>query len=387
MVQRFAVLVSPPGFLDELLRVGVVPEANISLGALAGDNNIITFVLAAQLVVVLRDIIRGRMDLDRHVARAVEGVVVVEADREIAAEGFDNLRAEQLWPDRLNKAVEGELELASVGVGHDRDLHWDQVENPGAVFHLLRQVAQMLDVEAAPDTLEVDRTAAQRVGDHDGEQLLQDRKGDQLHALRIVPGQVIVDLAVTDQLAAQGGSYFEIDIIGPAQHRADLVEALPAQVVAGAAAVVEHGPLLGDIDKKPQVEQWAQLVAQGALAIDQGKACAGGRELFELIGQRRHFAAVQQAVKSLVVERAEEQDRIHIPIFRQVRLQLLVEHVFIQVERFSCRQPDGNAASLAGQGDRTGQLVQRCAHISVNTQEAGFLPDQLIGHTGCNGLG
>ncbi len=172
VVEAFPRLFRPLGLGDEVFDIRVVLKTDIRLGVLAGDNDIIAFVLAAQLVVVLGGVILRRMDLDRHVARAVEGVIVIEPDRKIAAESIDAFWAHQVNADSLDETVEGEFDAQRSQIGHNRHFHRDQVENPGTVLHLGWQLAQPFQVEAAPDAFQINWFAAQRVGDHDREQAL-----------------------------------------------------------------------------------------------------------------------------------------------------------------------------------------------------------------------
>lgn len=92
---------------DELLGVGVVAESDERAGVVSGHDHVIAFVLTSQLVVIFLVVTGSRMYLDRHVAVAVVGVVVVEADRKITVEFLYAGIAMMASPSRCTKVKNG----------------------------------------------------------------------------------------------------------------------------------------------------------------------------------------------------------------------------------------------------------------------------------------
>ena len=80
----------------------------------------------------------------------MERVVVVEADGEVTAELLDARTAHDGLALLLHEREIGEVDLFVPGLDDDRHLHRDQVEDPRAVAHRVGQVAELLDVGAAP---------------------------------------------------------------------------------------------------------------------------------------------------------------------------------------------------------------------------------------------
>ena len=111
VVKGDLVLLGAPDTGKEFLFVKAVCEAAVGPGLLSGHEDVIALVLPAQLIIVGLHIGPARVDLYGHVAAGVVGIVVIEADREVAVELFGHLFAHQPGPCNLYEEIEGEFHL------------------------------------------------------------------------------------------------------------------------------------------------------------------------------------------------------------------------------------------------------------------------------------
>ena len=250
--------------------------------------------------------------------------------------------AEQLLTHRLHEREERRLELILRRLGDDGDLERDHVEHPGAVAHLLGEVAQPVDVVAAPHALQIHRAAAERARAQlvkEGQQLVV---GDHLHRLRDVGADVVVEPALADEAPALLHGRFKVHIV-VAAHGQVVGQVLGGAEVAGVAVLVgEHGVARGDIHPDAHVEAVAQRAGERALAVDQRRAAR-----IKLCLQRLHLFRALQARIAVLVAAAVEQHGIDLAVHRQIRLQHVGDLLrgLQQVERVHER--DGGAAVLA----------------------------------------
>ena len=314
--------------VKERLAARLVPEAQIRLGALRGHADVVALVLPAQLAVVAHHVVRVRMALHGHVAVGMVGVVVVEAHREVAAELLIRLLAQQRRAHRLHEGEERRLELVAVHLRDDGDLHRNHVKHPRAVAHLPRQVAQLVDVEAAPDALQIHRTAAQRPRAERREDRRQLAEGNHLHVLRLVRGDVQVERAAADELPAHVDGVFKVHIVVAAHHQVVGQVLARAEVAHKAILEVQRRRARGDVHPDAHVIAGGKLRAERAAADDQHAVLRR-----QTRAQRVDLRGVVQTRIAVAVAAAVEQHRVDIPVLGQVGAQHLGERLRVLDQR------------------------------------------------------
>ena len=281
--------------------------------------------MTAQLTEVLLVVFGSRMHLNRHVAVAVERIVVVEADGEVTAELLDGRAAHDGLALLLHEREIGEVDLLVPGLDDDRHLHRDQVEDPRAVAHRVGQVAEFLDVGAAPHALQIDRLAAERIAGQRPEDVGQRRHRDHVDMVGTVRSHVIVEQFAAQQLAAVAHTHLEIGVVAAADHPVGRAGHLVAQIGELAAADAEDGLLGRHVEVAFDVIEPAHLLDQTSAAVDEQHAPCGGRgpQRLEALFEGREFRRVEH-IRVITLDEASEQQR---RVLRGVPLQIGIDHV------------------------------------------------------------
>ena len=93
------------------------------------------------------------------------GVIEIEADGEISVKRLYALFAHQCPGFLVDKNKKRDFNQLLTGLNEQGHFQRNQIENPGAVFHLFRQIAHLLDVMPAPYAFQINRLAAERIID------------------------------------------------------------------------------------------------------------------------------------------------------------------------------------------------------------------------------
>ena len=315
------------------------------------------------------------MALDGHVAVGVIGIVIVEADGEIAAERVVGPLAQQLFAHGLHEGVEGHFKLVAVEGRRQRDLHGDHIEHPRAVLHFLGQLAQLVDVEAAPHAFQIHRAAAHGRTVQLVEQIQQRAVGQPLHLLGIVGEDIAVQRLFPNQLPAQIQRGLEVHIVVPAHQLAEGT-GMGRTVVDGQAGLVVDGGLPGgQVHPNLQVVAVPQGLAQRAHAVDHH----GALGLVQLFLQRLHLFGVLQAFVALHEAAAVQQHGVAVTVGGQIGSQLFIQLFFVHGQ--SGRVDQLNVFHKFFQ--LTGQRADLRARVAVDTHAglAGLdLPGDLLRH-------
>ena len=335
---------------EEFLAGVFLLKAQVGAGILPGHTDVVALVLAAQLPVLLHHPFRVRVALDGHVAAGVEGIVIIEPHGEIAAEGIVGGLAQELFPLLLHKGEEGHLDFMPRPHRRQAHLHGNHVKDPGAVFHLPGQVAQALDIKAAPYPFQINGPAAQGLGSQLVEQPAQLPIGQQGGVAHIVRGHVPVQRSLTDQRPAQLHRQLKVHIVVPAHHGPKGQGRGLPKVVGLAVLVVQRRGAGGDVHPDVGVICPAQGLAQGAPAQHQQlffplqglPECIQGLRAEEILVPAGNPHAVEEhGVQAAVLGqgvpkhlpdgfRGQQQflraDDAH-PLGQELRRQQLIEHV------------------------------------------------------------
>ena len=200
--------------LEEFGDVGIVPEADEGLGLMAGDHDVVAFVLTAEFVEMRFVVGTSAVALDAHVSGGVVAVIPVEADGEIAAELLHHFRAQDGCPFLHEEGGEGEFQYGALHVDEHAHLHGDEVEDPGCVAHFLRQAAEFFHVGAAPDAFQVYGFGPERIlgkGCGNGTEGLERQ---QLILIGIVVFYVVVYVPLPGQeLFSQAHGHFKVAVV------------------------------------------------------------------------------------------------------------------------------------------------------------------------------
>ena len=86
------------------------------------------------------------MALDGHVAGGVVTVIVVETNREIAVELLHAVLAHEVHAFLADECAEVDVQSLASDLHQHADLHRYEVEHPGRVPHVVRQVTEFLHV-------------------------------------------------------------------------------------------------------------------------------------------------------------------------------------------------------------------------------------------------
>ncbi len=163
IIHRFVFLVGDLYFLDKLIHIGIIAETDEGLGVMTCLDYIITFVLTSELIEIFPVILFVGMTLHGHVAGAVIGIVIIEADGEITAEFIGTLPAHHLFAGCHEECLERKLHLVPPHFDHDAHLHRDKIEHPCAITHVGGQVSEFLHISASPYTFKINRFCTKRV--------------------------------------------------------------------------------------------------------------------------------------------------------------------------------------------------------------------------------
>ena len=315
------------------------------------------------------------MALHGHVAVGMVGIVVVEANGEVAAELLHGLAAQQLLAHGLDEGEEGRFELVLPQLGHDGDLHGDHVEDPGAVAHLFGQVAELREIEAAPDALQVHRTAAEGPLAQLPEQGEQVGEGDQLHIGRFVGGDVVIQPSGADQAPAHVHADLEIHVVIPAHQQAVGQVRLAAQVAGVAVLEIQGRGAGGDVHPHADVVGVLQLGSQGAAAVHQHRFLR-----LQGLPQGLDLSRVLQARVAAFVAPPVQQHGVLLPVLRQVGLQHFGDLVGILQQGIGVHIMHLRAAQLLAHHVHQGRHVR--AGIGVHGDVLAFLQQggDLLGH-------
>ncbi|WP_301053490.1 hypothetical protein [uncultured Duncaniella sp.] len=255
------------------------------------------------------------MALHRHVARAVVGVVVVEANREIPLELLGAFVAHHLLAVHGEEGLERELHEVAGDLGHDADLHGDQVEDPRAVAHLGGKVAELLDERAAPHPLEIHGLGAEGIRSHGGEDRLQRRHRYELEVARLVGGHVIVHGAVAEELPTQVHSHLEIGVVAAADYLVGRTRVLLSQVHVLSPADAQYRLLGRDIEIEAQVEQPVVLRDEASVSADNSHpALFGTSEVLHPLAESLYLLRIQQSLVAILEYLAVEERGILLPV-------------------------------------------------------------------------
>ena len=254
-------------------------------------------------------------------------VVVVEADREVTAKFLDAAGAHDRLSLPLHEGEERKLQLLGSGLDHDAHLHGDQVEDPGAVAHRIGQVAQFLDVGTAPDALQIDGLATERIGGQGRQNLLQRLAGDQLEVVRTVRSDVIVEQTLPQQLSAQVHRHLEIGVIAAADHLIGRLCGPVAQVGILAPADAENRLLGRHVEVAPHIVEIPHPRHQTAAAVDDNHtACVIRRtERSDPQAEILRIGLIQQRLVAAPENASVEQRRVLLPIPLQQRIDQIAD--------------------------------------------------------------
>ena len=310
---------------DKLVRIGIVAEPDEGLGVVSRHNDVVALVLTPQLSEILFVVLGSRMHLDRHVAVAVVGVVVVETDREVTAELLDALVAHDGMALLLYEREVGEVDLFAAHLHDDRHLHRNQVEYPGAVAHRVGQVAELLDVGSAPDAFQVDRLAPERIGRQRPEYLGQRSHRDHLDVFGLVRRHVVINQRAAQQLAAVVNADFEVGIVAAADHLIGRACNFVAHIGILSATDTQDRLLGGYVEVALHIVQAEQLLGQASVSEDdQHAAFRRGRFQFLEPGlERGKLPGIEEIFETALNQPAEQQRRV----FAGVPLQIGIDHI------------------------------------------------------------
>ena len=208
------------------------------------------------------------MYLDRHVAVAVVGVVVVEADRKITVEFLYAGIAHDGFAFALYESKERELDPLGTGLDDDADLHRDQIEDPRAVAHGVGQVAEFLDIGAAPDPFQIDGLAAERIGGQGAEHLFHGIPRQQMYPVVMVGSDIVVEYALLQEFAAQVYGHFEIHVVTTPDNEVGRPGRTVAQVGVFAAADTQDRFFGSDIEVTFSVVERPQSFDETSVSVD-----------------------------------------------------------------------------------------------------------------------
>ena len=362
VVDQFAGVLRAVGQLEELLAAVLFLKAQIGAGALTGGDDIVALVLTTQLAMVGHDVIRIRMALYGHIAAGMIGIVVIEADREIAAELIVGALAQQLFALRLHERKEGRFELHAVHVGHEGHLERNHIEYPGGTGHFIGQIAQLVNIAAAPHALQIHRPAAEGALVERVKHDLQRGEGHHLHIVGIVGVDVQIDLVLADQLPAAVHGAFKVDVIAAPQRRGIGERIRLAQIGGLAVFEVQHGMLGHEIHPHAQIERVAHLFRQRAAAVHNhqpARRFGRGNHLFDDF----HAFRVLKAAVAALIAHAVEQHGVERAILGQVGRKHPLKHVVGLEQVF--RGNDENVPFLLLL-DQAHQHIELSARIAVD---------------------
>ncbi len=201
--------------------VGVVAEADESLGFVAGYHNIVAFVLTAELVVVLHVELAAGVALDAHVAGAMVGVVPVEADGEVAFVLLHAGLSHKVYALLVHKGAVVDVQFFGPGFHQHAHLHWDEVKHPRGVSHLLGKVTEFGHVRAAPDALKVAGLGAEGILHKLRANIGKRAEGHHLEVGPVVVQEVIIQLPAVKELFTELHGVLEVAVVAAAYGAVD----------------------------------------------------------------------------------------------------------------------------------------------------------------------
>lgn len=207
------------------------------------------------------------MQLNRHIARRVEGIVIVEADGEEAVEIPQTARAHQLFAVGSNHGIEGKLHAVAVHVQHRADLHRNHIKDPRAVLHGVGEVPLFHGQVPAPDPFKVNGALAQGIIQCTVNQRGKDRPGHHLECVGRIGADVIIQLFARKQTATQGERQFKIDVVAASHGHLERERFVRAVVAVGVFLDVQHRLLRRDIRENVKVGKVVKFFGQRAVAV------------------------------------------------------------------------------------------------------------------------
>ena len=130
---------------------------------------------------------------------------------------FHTFLAHDPFPFRLEEGGEGDVQYVSAHLDLDRDLVRNHVEHPRAVPHIRGQRAEILDEEAAPYPLQIDRRTTERIACLNCQQLPEGRQRQQFEVVLQVAVNIEIHIAACDEILAVEHHDLIVEVVEPAE--------------------------------------------------------------------------------------------------------------------------------------------------------------------------
>ncbi len=359
--------------LEEGGDVGIVPEADESLGILAGDHHIVALVLPAELVVILYVEFASRMALDAHVAGGVVAVVPVEADGEVPLVLLHALLAHEGHPFLVDEGAVVDVQKFLSGLYQHAHFHGNEVEHPGGVAHLLREMTLFFHVTAAPDPFQIAGFGAEGIFYQLGADVGKTAEGHHLQVGPVVVQEIPVQGVLCKEFLAQLDGILKVAVIAAADGSVDDAGVFLAQVGIFSGADAQHAVHGRDVKPALDVVQAAQLPDKGAVTVHEhqrSRGLEGGKFLLESF----HLLRVRQADISPMIDLAIEQCRVYLLVPDEQRVDDGVdflsafEGTLITIHKLNLETED-----IAFPGQEAHHEVPLGAGITVKGNDGAFL--------------
>ena len=167
----------------------------------------------------------------------------------------------------LYERVEWELQLLAISIDNDTYLHWDKVEYPSTVTHLLWKVTQLLYIRATPYALQIYRLTTEWILNHSFENVVQRLNRHQLHCIEVVVTNIPINLALREQLATQCYCHLEIEVVATTDNLVCRLWLRLTEVDVCTATDTEDRLLWSNIEEELRVVQRAQLLNENTCTI------------------------------------------------------------------------------------------------------------------------
>lgn len=304
------------------------------------------------------------MQLNRHIARRVKGIVIVEADGEEAVEIPQTARAHQLFAVGSNHGIEGKLHAIAVHVQHRADLHRNHVKDPRAVLHGVGEVPLFHGQVPAPDPLKVNGALAQGIVQCAVNQRGQDRPGHHLECVGRIGADVPVQLFARKQTATQGERQFKIDIVATPHGRLERECFVRAVVAVGAFFDVQHRLLRRNVRENVKVGKVVEFLAQRTVSVKDHRPALFRQSFL----QCRQLFSVKQPGVARLEQPTVQQDGVFFAVLGEV----------VRKQGFEFGGGLVNARNrnqLAVGGEQTNQRVKRRGGVAVDGNDPVFLAE------------
>ena len=251
-------------------------------------------------------------------------VVVVETNREVQTKSLNRLSTAHCNCIVLNERVEWELQLLAISLDNDTYLHWDKVEYPCAVTHLLRKITQVLHIRTSPYALQIYRLTTEWILNHCFEDVVQRLNRHQLHSVEVVVTNIPINFTLREQLTTQCNGHLEIEVVATTDNLVCRLRLRLTEVDVCATTDTENRLLRSNIKIELRVVQRTQLLNENTCTIYDNYLTLLDRSLpicnLLLVGLQ--LCRIEYTLVATVINTAIEQCRVLLLI----PLQLRVDH-------------------------------------------------------------